>query len=92
MNKKSTEISEFDADGDWEFISDTADCTFCGTLDYCLGLAKDWHNPAESTIERARKRCLRTGSFELKRWQVKYDKDGNCKRLERMMNNKKNNF
>lgn len=85
MNKKTTEIAEFNADDDWLFTSESSESTFCGTLDYCLGFAKDWHNAAERTIKRARKRCLLTGSFKMSMWQINYDTYGIQKAVERMI-------
>ncbi|ARV63384.1 hypothetical protein BZZ01_32825 (plasmid) [Nostocales cyanobacterium HT-58-2] len=85
MNKKTTHIAEFNADDDWFFTSELSEASFCGSLDYCLEMAKDWHNPAERTIKRARKRCLLLGSFKMSMWQINYDVHGTQKAIERML-------
>ncbi|ARV59170.1 hypothetical protein BZZ01_11485 [Nostocales cyanobacterium HT-58-2] len=85
MNKKTRQIAEFSADGDWFFTSELSEATFCGTLDYCLELASSWHNPAERTLKRARKRCLLIGSFKMSMWRINYDVYGTHKAIERML-------
>ncbi|QSJ18900.1 hypothetical protein JYQ62_09175 [Nostoc sp. UHCC 0702] len=88
MTNKSTQIAEFNPEDDWCFTSESCETTFGGSLDYCLGLAKDWHSPAERTIKRARKRCLLTGSFKMSMWRIEYDSNGIGKALERMIKEK----